>query len=178
MKCLEIGPSPKRKIGPEWDTMDIMSEYNPTYTHDVKDPMPMIADNTYDLVYLSHVLEHVPWNKTEAVLKELYRILKPGGSIEIWVPDFEKIVKCYLTKEFPDGWRMLNPKHDVEKWWLGRLFAHDRDGTNDWNFHRSAFDEPYLKKCILEAGFKSTAKLTKTRTVDHGYVNLGMKGIK
>lgn len=34
-------------------------------------------DNTYDLIFCNHVLEHIP-NDTKA-MQELYRVLKPGG---------------------------------------------------------------------------------------------------
>lgn len=39
------------------------------------------------LLYASHVLEHIPWYKTEEVLREWVRVLKPGGVLEVWVPD-------------------------------------------------------------------------------------------
>ena len=41
-------------------------------------------DNTFDLIYCSHVLEHVPNDKK--ALEELYRVLKPNGKAIIQVP--------------------------------------------------------------------------------------------
>lgn len=35
------------------------------------------ADNSYDIIFCNHVLEHIP-NDTKA-MQELYRVLKPGG---------------------------------------------------------------------------------------------------
>jgi predicted SAM-dependent methyltransferase len=178
MKNLEIGPTPNTKIGPDWDTMDVMVEYKPTYVHDLKKPMTMIPDNTYDLVYASHIMEHVPWYSVDSVFSEILRILRPGGSFEVWVPDFEKIVKVYLTKEFPDNWRMFNKDNDPMLWVLGRLFAYDRGGTNESNFHRNAFDFNHLSKTFIKNGFKEPTVLEKPRTVDHGWVNLGVSAKK
>ena len=41
-------------------------------------------NNTFDIIFCSHVLEHVPNDKK--ALDELFRILKPGGSVLIMVP--------------------------------------------------------------------------------------------
>ena len=41
-------------------------------------PLPF-ESNTFDLVYSSHVLEHFHRNETLNVLKEWFRVLKPGG---------------------------------------------------------------------------------------------------
>ncbi len=39
---------------------------------------------TFDFIIANHVLEHVPnWFES---LKELARVLKPGGRLEIWIP--------------------------------------------------------------------------------------------
>ncbi|MDD5455808.1 MAG: methyltransferase domain-containing protein [Candidatus Margulisbacteria bacterium] len=46
--------------------------------------MPALADNSFDIILCSHVLEHVP-NDRQA-LKELQRILKPHGWAIIMVP--------------------------------------------------------------------------------------------
>jgi SAM-dependent methyltransferase len=43
-----------------------------------------LTDASYDVVYASHVLEHVPDDR--AAVRELYRILKPGGVAILPVP--------------------------------------------------------------------------------------------
>lgn len=46
-------------------------------------PLPF-ADETFDGILANHVLEHIPnWGKTFA---DLFRILKVGGVLEVWVP--------------------------------------------------------------------------------------------
>lgn len=46
-------------------------------------PLPF-ADETFDGILANHVLEHIPnWGKT---FTDLWRILKVGGTIEVWVP--------------------------------------------------------------------------------------------
>lgn len=48
-----------------------------------KTPLPF-ESNTFDLIIANHVLEHIPdwWE----CFKELARIVKVGGSIEVWIP--------------------------------------------------------------------------------------------
>jgi len=52
-----------------------------------------IPDNSQDLVVCSEVLEHVP--NFEAVLKECYRILKPGSVMLISVPAYFPESLCW-----------------------------------------------------------------------------------
>ncbi len=48
-----------------------------------KTPLPFEND-TFDFIIANHVMEHIPnWY---ACFKEMARILKPGGTIEIWIP--------------------------------------------------------------------------------------------
>jgi SAM-dependent methyltransferase len=55
------------------------------------------ADNSFDVIYHSHALEHMepPW--AERLLHECCRTLKPGGLLRIAVPDLENIARAYLT---------------------------------------------------------------------------------
>jgi SAM-dependent methyltransferase len=45
-----------------------------------------VEDNRFDLVLCSQVLEHIP--EPEKVLKELFRVLKPGGTLWLTAPLF------------------------------------------------------------------------------------------
>jgi len=45
------------------------------------------ADNSFDTVLLLDVLEHLPTDKQPLVVKEIKRILKPGGTLLLSVPN-------------------------------------------------------------------------------------------
>jgi len=50
-------------------------------------------DNFFDVVYLDSVIEHVP--DPEKMLKEIERILKPGGSIYIITPNADALINGF-----------------------------------------------------------------------------------
>jgi SAM-dependent methyltransferase len=50
-----------------------------------------------DVVYHSHMLEHLDKDDAEKFLIEVKRVLKPGGVHRIVVPDFEKACNAYLA---------------------------------------------------------------------------------
>ena len=70
-------------------------------------------DNTFDVIYHSHVIEHIPKNKVFSFIQECYRVLKPEGIIRIVTPDLENIAKNYLfcldkCLEAPDEMNVAN----------------------------------------------------------------------
>ena len=54
------------------------------------------ADESVDNIYACHVIEHLDRHEWENFYYEVYRVLKPGGSIEIRCPDMLKLCKRYL----------------------------------------------------------------------------------
>jgi len=59
-------------------------------------------DDFYDLVYASHVLEHINPAKTIQVLKEVRRVMKKGATFRIIVPDAKKSMIKFLNGDhFP-----------------------------------------------------------------------------
>jgi predicted SAM-dependent methyltransferase len=55
-------------------------------------------DNTVDIVYASHLFEHLSVKASILFLSEAYRCLKPGGIIRIVVPDLYQICKKYTIE--------------------------------------------------------------------------------
>lgn len=53
-------------------------------------------DNTFNVVYHSQFIEHLPMNKAHHFLNECYRILKPNGILRIVTPDLENQATEYL----------------------------------------------------------------------------------
>ena len=60
--------------------------------------MAEIADATYDFVYSSHCLEHMP--DVQLALRNWVRIIKPGGILYVVVPDFELYEKGMWPSRF------------------------------------------------------------------------------
>ena len=55
------------------------------------------CDNTFDLAYSYHVLEHVP--DPDAVLREITRVLKPGGFLYIGFPNKNRLYSYLGTSQ-------------------------------------------------------------------------------
>lgn len=65
--------------------------------HDLRQGIPL-PDNSCDAVYHSHVLEHLRPVEAAGLLRECFRVLKPGGILRVAVPDLERICRAYLDK--------------------------------------------------------------------------------
>ena len=63
------------------------------YEIDINKPLPF-NDNSIDIIFTNHNLEHVNFTSAYKFLEECYRILKPKGILRIQVPSIEKIYSC------------------------------------------------------------------------------------
>ena len=53
-------------------------------------------DNTFDIAYSSHFLEHLDKDNAKKILKEIKRVLKNNGILRLVVPDLENIAREYI----------------------------------------------------------------------------------
>ena len=58
-------------------------------------------NESVDIVYASHLFEHLTLKTADLFLREAFRVLKPGGVIRLVVPDLFQICQRYV-KEFED----------------------------------------------------------------------------
>lgn len=58
-----------------------------------------MKDNSVDVIFCSHVIEHIPQIKIVDVFNEFNRVLKPGGILRILTPDLLKIATAYVDKD-------------------------------------------------------------------------------
>lgn len=54
---------------------------------DVRDFLAQTPDASFDVILFHHVLKHIPREHTVALLREFHRVLKPGGYLNIKVPN-------------------------------------------------------------------------------------------
>jgi len=183
---LEIGPGTFRISG--FETLNITGGPLVDYVADASLPLPL-PDETYDLIYASHVLEHIPWFKTGDVLKEWVRKLKPNGKLELWVPDGLKIAEAFVFAETAqsrkweeDNWFRFNETKDACVWAAGRFFTYGNGTTNiaHPNWHRAIFSPRWLELCLKQSGLVQVRRLSgnEIRGASHGWINLGYEGTK
>lgn len=60
------------------------------------------ASGSVDIVYASHLFEHLSLKSAHLFLSEAYRVLRSGGVIRVVVPDLYKITKKYIA-EYEQG---------------------------------------------------------------------------
>lgn len=97
MKYLNIGCGITYSNLPEWVNMDFVKTGEDVIAHNLVSGIPF-NDNSFELVYHSHVLEHFSKTDGEKLLLECFRVLKPKGVLRIAVPNLENIVREYLLK--------------------------------------------------------------------------------
>ncbi len=97
-------------------------------------PLPF-EDASVEAIYSSHLLEHFPQNQVPDVVKEWARVLKPGGTMRIAVPDFGKIAEGYIAGQ----------RQPTAAWILGGQ-------TDENDYHKAMFDRDQLRAIMSAAG--------------------------
>lgn len=144
----------KRDFGTEWISID-GGDFPHLHSHDIT--KLDFKDNTVDLIYSSHVLEYFDRVEVIDVLNEWKRVLKPNGILRIAVPDFESMVKLYLSG-----------KYNLENF-LGPIFGKMEMG-DEVIYHRTAYDYNSLKKILEKVGFLDI-KLYNWRDTEHSHID-------
>jgi predicted SAM-dependent methyltransferase len=130
------------------------------------------ADNSVDIVYASHLFEHLSLKSADLFLKESYRSLKPGGVIRIVVPDLYKICKKYI-RDYEGG------KENASEFIMWAINMHREGQYRDAGFfrkiflewqgyphqHKFMYDEKSLSQKFKEAGFIDILSLEYGKSV-------------
>lgn len=83
-----------KKYIPGYIHIDVLDFDHIDYKTDIS-KLDMFEDNSVDVVYSCHVLEHFERKQVLNVLKERNRVLKPGWICRISVPWFDECIKIY-----------------------------------------------------------------------------------
>jgi SAM-dependent methyltransferase len=80
---------------PRWTNIDLVSTSPHVTAHDITRGLPY-QNETFQVVYHSHILEHLAQPDALAMLRECHRVLQPGGIVRVVVPDLEFCARLYL----------------------------------------------------------------------------------
>ncbi len=92
---LNIGAG--RWYRPRWENIDLyVDEFYADYRIDLREKKPLpLPTECASMIFASHVLEHVSDDVCIFILKECRRLLKPGGTVRVVVPDMDKAFEAY-----------------------------------------------------------------------------------
>ena len=84
------------RIHPDWVNIDFSPVDKRVKKLNLLCTLPF-ANESFDVAYSSHFLEHLTPQKALQILKEIKRILKPNGIVRLVVPDLENLASVYLS---------------------------------------------------------------------------------
>jgi predicted SAM-dependent methyltransferase len=65
---------------------------------DIRAGLPL-ADDSFDYIVSIHTLPEIPYCDLDRALVELRRVLRPGGVLRLSLPDLDKAINAYLSKD-------------------------------------------------------------------------------
>jgi predicted SAM-dependent methyltransferase len=148
--------------------------------HDSTKPFP-VQDVVVDLIFTSHMLEHLKREDAERFLKECYRMMKPGAHIRIAVPSTGLLMQQYIDHDL-DYLKHINPlaekaKCDIDKFSEVALSNHLQ--LYDQCSLRFALERAGFKDISLSDPFHSRSAIMENETiVSHPTISLVMEATK
>lgn len=127
---------------PSWVNID--AERRPgVEVHDLTRPLPY-GDGRASRVFCEHFIEHITLDQGQRLLREVRRVLCPGGVFRVSTPDLRFLMHCYAqgkVGEWTDmGWHPASPAQMVN------------EGMRLWG-HQFLYDAEELEHQLKQAGF-------------------------
>jgi SAM-dependent methyltransferase len=147
--------------------------------------------NSFNVVYHSHFLEHIDPQHAPGLLKECYRVLKPGGILRVVVPDLELLAREYLLAvEAVDADRPAATKlhHQAIANLFDQMVRREATGAREqtasvrWierkirggsadtgELHRWMYDRHSLGQLLTQTGFRTLQRQSASTSMVHGW---------
>ena len=138
-----------------WLNTDIFLTQDSLVYLDVTKPFPF-EDNTLDYIMGEHMIEHIDYPAGQSMLRECYRVLKPGGRVRMATPDLRVLLALHSTE-----------KTDLQRYyidWAATRFVPEVRECKDvfvinhfsqaWG-HRFLYDQELLRHALHTAGFRA-----------------------
>lgn len=95
-RYLNFGETNSKFFGPGWETVDWK---NSDHKIDLwRNPLDLpFSDESIEVIYCSHLIEHLDNNHCRLLFKEWHRILKKGGLLRIVAPNMDLFIDSFLT---------------------------------------------------------------------------------
>jgi len=131
------------------------------------------GDASVDVLYSSHMLEHLDRDEAKSFLAEAYRVLKPDGVIRVAVPDLRLMVQEYC--QHGDGNKL------IERTLLAQSRPTGIRAKLKWllitarGSHRWMYDVVSLSQLLADSGFREVGAWPAGSTSISGQVSLNLR---
>ncbi len=147
--------------GPEFINVDVLPLPHIHYVRNISD-LSMFPNESVDLLYASHVFEHIPRPNLDSTLKEWRRVLKRGGTLRLSVPDFDNLVTAYIN----EGRQVDLVRDNV----LGQEPPYDN--------HYTLWNEAKMNEVLEGAGFTNIRRWIPETAAHHSFKDRSSRKIK
>ena len=96
VRRLHWGCGPKPAAG--WVNSDRVAGPGVDVSGDIRTGLPLPADH-FDYAGSIHALQEIPYRELVPVLRELRRVLKPGGVLRMGLPDLDRAIEAYVRRD-------------------------------------------------------------------------------
>ena len=153
------GPDPAKRIGrmiagQNWEEvrLDIDPEVKPDIVGSITDLSASFEAQTFDAVWSSHMLEHLYAHEVYPSLRQIHRVLKPGGFALVMSPDLEAVAQ-FVVEHGIAAVAYESPAGPIRP--LDMIYGHSRSIEQGRHYmaHRTGFTAERLGNLLIQAGF-------------------------
>jgi len=115
-----------------------------------------LDDNSCEIIYSSHFFEHLEYLQGLALMRDCYRILKPGGLFRISLPTFKELFRAYLAND-EEYVRLIDLRQVLPEIEPGTetFVDHVNYGVYQYGEHKCIYDEAKICLLLEKIGFSS-----------------------
>ena len=147
---------------PEFKGVDVRSLPNVSYVCNAWEISDHVPESSVDEIFSRHFFEHLTFEQADLTLMAWHQILKPGGFVEVIVPDMMHHIQQWLhpdRKNMPvhrDGAEDSTFQNEsIKGFWGGQ-----RGELNDsWDVHKSGYDYALLRDSLMNHGFQNIQQI-------------------
>jgi predicted SAM-dependent methyltransferase len=132
-----------------WEVLNAVPGPHVDHLGDARD-LSRFPDNTFTDIYASHIVEHLDYAKSELLntLKEWNRVLLPGGTLHISVPDLDILSRLFLEKD----------KHSLEeRFFVMRMMFGGH--IDKYDYHVVGLNQEFLGIFLRQAGYTNLRRV-------------------